>query len=125
MSKYVRDNGIAFCDTQMCVCQVEADRGEDIGRIARQISDLKPGGATEDVLVLSRDDALGTVRHEGYTKRILCLATQREIEILLEQVFSSTYCWRIPALSLLFDSVAKKVKCLKFAKAKSDNVFFQ
>ncbi|CCI43863.1 unnamed protein product [Albugo candida] len=65
--------------------KVEADRGEDIGRIARQISDLKPGGATEDVLVLSRDDALGTVRHEGYTKRILCLATQREIEILLEQ----------------------------------------
>nr|CCA22474.1 predicted protein putative [Albugo laibachii Nc14] len=65
--------------------KVEADRGEDIGRIARQISDLKPAGVTEDVLGLNRDDALGPARHEGYSKRIICLATQREIEMLLEQ----------------------------------------
>jgi hypothetical protein len=66
------------------VAQVEADRGEDIGRIVQRTTDLAKihgdAGSAEDA-VASRPK-----RHDLPVKKIIGVASQRECEMLSEQV---------------------------------------
>lgn len=70
--------------TVWVIAQVEADRGEDIGRIVQRTTDLAKihgdaGGA--DDAVASRPK-----RHDLPVKKIIGVASQRECEMLSEQV---------------------------------------
>ncbi|KAG3120078.1 hypothetical protein PI124_g489 [Phytophthora idaei] len=61
--------------------KVEADRGEDIGRIVQRTTDItkvESGGPGEESMGRSK-------RHDLPTKKIICVANQRECEMLNEQ----------------------------------------
>ncbi|CAH0520884.1 unnamed protein product [Peronospora belbahrii] len=65
--------------------KVEADRGEDIGRVVQRTTDVcKVGSGKESGS--SGDESTGrSKRHDLPTKKIVCVASQREIEMLNEQ----------------------------------------
>ncbi|KAL8011662.1 hypothetical protein Plhal710r2_c050g0155461 [Plasmopara halstedii] len=64
--------------------KVEADRGEDIGRIVQRSQDISTIGAAESAGL--GDESMGrSKRHDLPTKKILCVANQRECEMLNEQ----------------------------------------
>lgn len=72
--------------------QVEADRGEDIGRIVQRATELSKlqgstGGSNNDP-ASPRDESLGRTpkRHDAPVKKIIAVANQREREMLNEQV---------------------------------------
>lgn len=72
---------------------MEADRGEDIGRIVQRSTDLaklQGNGATTTAAnepTSPREDGLGrTKRHDVPVKKIIAVATQRDCDLLSEQV---------------------------------------
>ncbi|TYZ60134.1 hypothetical protein PybrP1_005881 [[Pythium] brassicae (nom. inval.)] len=70
--------------------KVEADRGEDIGRIVQRATELSKlqgsSGASNDP-TSPRDESLGRApkRHDAPVKKIIAVANQREREMLNEQ----------------------------------------
>jgi hypothetical protein len=115
--------------THVSYIQVEADRGEDIGRVLGRVDDISGlSSVSNNDPACQSDDPLGrSKRHDLPTKRILCTASQRECEMLEEQV-----CWAKSlsllglCLSFLFScSAKKKRKYLKCAKAKCVSAYCQ
>ncbi|KAI9913293.1 hypothetical protein PsorP6_005398 [Peronosclerospora sorghi] len=68
--------------------KVEADRGEDIGRIVQRTSDLSKGVAGNETGTSGEESMGRSKRHELPTKKIICVASQRELEVLNEQVLA-------------------------------------
>lgn len=97
--------------------KVEADRGEDIGRIVQRVVDLmKLQGKSDPSSPV--DEAMGrTKRHDLPTKKIMGIATQRELDLLSEQVYGdlcAALCWRY-GLTL----------CLSFLQRKEEHEVFE
>lgn len=67
--------------------KVEADRGEDIGRVGRRIMDIsKINGSSSPDPANQMEDSLGRPkRHELPSKKIISVANARELELLDEQ----------------------------------------
>ncbi|DAZ99660.1 TPA: hypothetical protein N0F65_001897 [Lagenidium giganteum] len=66
--------------------KVEADRGEDIGKVVKRATDLSQLQRSDQSSPTPTDDPLGrTKRHDLPMKKILCLASPREFEMLCEQ----------------------------------------
>ncbi|KAG7393250.1 hypothetical protein PHYPSEUDO_011255 [Phytophthora pseudosyringae] len=64
--------------------KVEADRGEDIGRIVHRTTDISKAAGNESGS--PREESMGRgKRHDLPTKKIICVASQRECEMLNEQ----------------------------------------
>lgn len=75
--------------------QVEADRGEDIGRIvqrATELSKLQSSGGGNNDPTSPGEEPLGRTskRHDAPVKKIIAVANQREREMLSEQVCIGT-----------------------------------
>ncbi|KAH7484479.1 hypothetical protein PRIC1_003789 [Phytophthora ramorum] len=65
--------------------KVEADRGEDIGRIVQRTTDMSKFGGGHDS-GSPGEEAMGrSKRHDLPTKKIICVASQRECDMLSEQ----------------------------------------
>ncbi|KAG1704140.1 hypothetical protein DVH05_006151 [Phytophthora capsici] len=65
--------------------KVEADRGEDIGRIVQRTADISKVG-TGNESGNPGDESMGrSKRHDLPMKKIICVASQRECEMLSEQ----------------------------------------
>ncbi|RLN47945.1 hypothetical protein BBJ29_006775 [Phytophthora kernoviae] len=65
--------------------KVEADRGEDIGRIVQRTSDLSKIGSGGGEAGGPAEEPMGRKRHDLPTKKIICAAGPRECEMLNEQ----------------------------------------
>ncbi|KAG6594246.1 PSP1 family protein [Phytophthora cinnamomi] len=65
--------------------KVEADRGEDIGRIVQRTTDVSKIGSGNDSGSPGEDSMGRSKRHDLPTKKIICVASQRECEMLNEQ----------------------------------------
>lgn len=66
--------------------KVEADRGEDIGKIARCLIEKLHLHSAESSSSVALDELLSRLkRGDSSTKKILCVASQREREMLFEQ----------------------------------------
>lgn len=106
-------------DDVVMTVQVEADRGEDIGRIVQRTMDLaKIHGDVSDDAVVARPK-----RHDLPVKKIIGVASQRECEMLNEQVrvcflrglVRVSGGWLIPVVGC---SAKRSRTCLKSARAK-------
>ncbi|POM72741.1 PSP1 family protein [Phytophthora palmivora] len=65
--------------------KVEADRGEDIGRIVQRTTDISKAGTGAESGGPG-DESMGrSKRHDLPTKKIICVASQRECDMLNEQ----------------------------------------
>ncbi|CAI5737033.1 unnamed protein product [Hyaloperonospora brassicae] len=62
--------------------KVEADRGEDIGRIVRRITDVSKGFPVNETGSAGEECTGRGKRHDLPTKKIICVASQRELEVL-------------------------------------------
>lgn len=73
--------------------QVEADRGEDIGRIVQRTTDLAKIHAGSGDLNGPGDEAVvgRPKRHDLPVKKIIGVASQRECEMLSEQVSATRH----------------------------------
>lgn len=65
--------------------KVEADRGEDIGRIVQRTTDLAKGSPGGEAGSASEESVGRSKRHDLPTKKIICAASPRECEMLNEQ----------------------------------------
>ncbi|KAE9036146.1 hypothetical protein PR003_g7217 [Phytophthora rubi] len=65
--------------------KVEADRGEDIGRIVQRTTDVSKIGSRNESGSPGEDSMGRSKRHDLPTKKIICVANQRECEMLNEQ----------------------------------------
>uniref|UniRef100_A0AAV1TJQ4 PSP1 C-terminal domain-containing protein n=1 Tax=Peronospora matthiolae TaxID=2874970 RepID=A0AAV1TJQ4_9STRA len=65
--------------------KVEADRGEDIGRIVRRVTDVSKGFPVNEPGSSGEECTGRNKRHDLSTKKIMCVASQRELEVLNEQ----------------------------------------
>ncbi|KAJ0410368.1 hypothetical protein P43SY_002700 [Pythium insidiosum] len=68
--------------------KVEADRGEDIGKLVRRVNDaskLSGSPGSLETSAGSDDSMMRSKRHDAHTKRIICVASARECEMLSEQ----------------------------------------
>ncbi|GMF14018.1 unnamed protein product [Phytophthora lilii] len=65
--------------------EVEADRGEDIGRIVQRTTDVSKVGSGNDSGSPGEESMGRGKRHDLPTKKIICVASQRECEMLNEQ----------------------------------------
>ncbi|GLD95351.1 hypothetical protein PINS_up003995 [Pythium insidiosum] len=68
--------------------KVEADRGEDIGKVVRRVNDMSKLSGSPGSLesgTSSDDSMMRPKRHDAHTKRIVCVASVRECELLSEQ----------------------------------------
>ncbi|CAI5736382.1 unnamed protein product [Peronospora destructor] len=65
--------------------KVEADRGEDIGRIVQRVTDVSKVGSGNDFGSPGEESTGRSKRHDLPTKKITCVASQREFEMLNEQ----------------------------------------
>ncbi|TMW62902.1 hypothetical protein Poli38472_005520 [Pythium oligandrum] len=66
--------------------KVEADRGEDIGRLVRRITDIsKITGSSSHEATSGDESPARPKRHELPSKKIMCVASPRECEMLSEQ----------------------------------------
>lgn len=75
-----------------CLClQVEADRGEDIGRIVQRATDVSKIGLGKESGNPGEESTGRNKRHDLPTKKIICVASQREFEMLNEQVSRSHF----------------------------------
>ncbi|RQM18014.1 hypothetical protein DD237_001898 [Peronospora effusa] len=65
--------------------KVEADRGEDIGRIVQRATDVSKVGLCKESGSPGEESTGRSKRHELPTKKIICVASQREFDMLNEQ----------------------------------------
>ncbi|KAG7391063.1 hypothetical protein PHYBOEH_006798 [Phytophthora boehmeriae] len=65
--------------------KVEADRGEDIGRVVQRALDLSKVGSGGSEAGGPSEEPMGRKRHDLPTKKIICAASPRECEMLNEQ----------------------------------------